>query len=259
MTNKPIRLGARLTALGVAATAALSLATLPAAASSDPTVEQLMADCASGTGKCTFNDPVVDRAYLGDYRQVSDTLYNCSSSPASQGLGWSDTVGSSDSLDVSVTAGGKIAGIVEASVTAKYGHTRTTSHSDSGSLGMTVQPGEVGWISRAQAMQQVSGKWQTHYDNPHWGHYYWFWKDTVTSPTANGTDGVSNAVVVKSRAMTPDEKASCTGANAQLVRGPNLHQNEPTNHPGTPGPHDSTPQPGDTPVATPPAESSPKQ
>ncbi|MFF7635176.1 hypothetical protein ACFZB9_18775 [Kitasatospora sp. NPDC008050] len=259
MTNKPIRFGARMVALGVAATAAVSLATLPAAADSGPTVDQLMADCASGTGKCTFNDPVVNSAYLGDYRQVSDTLYNCSASPATQGLGWSDSVGSSDSLDVSVTVGGKIAGIVEASVTAKYGHTWTTSHTDSGSLGMTVQPGEVGWISRAQVMQQVSGKWQTHYDNPHWGHYYWFWKDTITSPAPNGTEGVSNAVVIKSRPMTAAEKASCGAANAQLVHGPNLHQDEPSGHAGSAGPHDTTPQPGDAPVATPPAETSTKQ
>ncbi|WP_228772970.1 hypothetical protein [Streptomyces eurocidicus] len=206
----------RILLTGVAAAVMVGAAALPAAAADEPTEQQLMADCASGTGKCTFNNPVVDKAYLGNYHQVSDSLYNCSTSDATQGLNWSDSVGSSDTFEVSVTAGGKIAGIVDTSVTAKYGHTWQVQHSDGGSLGMTVKPGEVGWISRAQAMRQVSGRWQTHYDNPHWGHYYWFWDDTITSPAPNDTDGVKNAVVVKTRPMTADEKASCASRNAKV-------------------------------------------
>lgn len=154
--------------------------------------------------------PQLGEAYLGEFRQVSDSLYNCSTSDATQSMTWSDTVGSTDSVGVSVTAGGKIAGIIDLSVTATYSHTWTSTHSESSSLGMTVKPGEVGWISRAQVMQKVSGTWQTHYDSPKWGHYYWFWDDTVTGPAANGTDGKSNAVVVKSRKMTDAEKQSCS-------------------------------------------------
>lgn len=235
--------------LGTAGLVAAVVAGFPGSASAageagKPTRQQLMADCASGTGKCTFNDPVVQKSYLGDYRQVSDTLYNCSSSPVTQGMSWSDTVGSTDSLDVSVTVGGKIAGIVDASVTAKYGHTWSTSHTEGGSLGTTVQPGEVGWISRAQVMHQVSGMWQTHYDNPHWGHYYWYWGDTVTSPAPNGTDGVNNAVVVRSRPMTADEQASCKAGNARVRVGPNLHQTDRTK--GAPqAPAPEAPRPGD--------------
>ena len=117
------------------------------------------------------------------------------------------------SVEVSVTAGGSIAGIVDLSVTSAYGHTWEASRSEGGSLEMTVKPGEVGWITRAQVMHQVSGTWQTHYDDRHWGHYYWFWKDTVTSPAPNGTDGVGNAIVVKSRPMTTAEKDSCTATD----------------------------------------------
>ncbi|GAA2148902.1 hypothetical protein GCM10009760_41500 [Kitasatospora kazusensis] len=228
MTTNQTGLRMRMLAAGAAAALAMGIAAVPAAAADQPTTQQLMADCASGVGKCTFNDPVVRKAYLGNYRQVSHTLFNCSTSPAVQGMDWSDSVGSSDTLEVSVTVGGKIAGIVDASVTATYGHTWEASHSEGGSLSMTVQPGEVGWISRAQVMHQVSGTWQTHYDNPHWGHYYWYWKDTVTSPAPSGTDGVGNSVVVKSRPMTAAEKESCTATARGPRPGPGLHRDQPS-------------------------------
>ncbi|MER5970198.1 hypothetical protein ABT112_10765 [Streptomyces sp. NPDC002055] len=188
---------------------------LPASAADEPTRDQLMADCSSGKGKCSFNDPQLGEAYLGEFHKVSDALYNCTTSDASQTMGWTDTVGSTDSAGVSVTAGGNIAGIIDLSVTATYSHTWTNTHAENSSLNMTVKPGEVGWISRAQVMQKVTGTWQTHYDDPQWGHYYWFVPDTVTGPAANGTDGKNNAVVVKSRKMTAAEKASCSDESVQ--------------------------------------------
>ncbi|MFD7666645.1 hypothetical protein [Streptomyces sp. NPDC059788] len=212
--NRTVRYGGRALVLAATAVGLAAAMTVPAAAADGPDRKQLIADCASGEGKCTFNEPVLGKAYLGDFRQVSNSLYNCTTSPATQSMGWSDTVGSSDSAGVSVTAGGKLAGIIDLSVTATYSHTWSSSHTENSSLNMTVQPGEVGWISRAQVMQTVSGTWQTHYDSPKWGHYYWFVPDTVTGPATNGTDGVSNAVVVKTRTMTASEKASCsTGAH----------------------------------------------
>ncbi|GAA0451713.1 hypothetical protein ACFQ2B_02855 [Streptomyces stramineus] len=213
MNKRAMRYGGRLMALSAAALGMVAAMTLPAAADDGPTRKQLIADCASGEGKCSFNEPVLGKAYLGNFRQVSNSLYNCSTSPATQSIGWSDSVGSTDSVGVSVTAGGKIAGIVDVSVTANYGHTWSSSHEENSSLNMTVQPGEVGWISRAQVMQTVSGTWQTHYDSPKWGHYYWYIPDTITGPAPNGTDGQNNAVVVKTRKMTSQEQASCTAGN----------------------------------------------
>ncbi|WP_433854402.1 hypothetical protein [Streptomyces kronopolitis] len=203
------RRGGRLMALTAASLGLVAAMAGPAVADDGPTREQLKADCASGAGKCSFNEPVLGKAFLGDFRQVSNSLYNCSTSDATQSMGWSDTVGSTDSAGVSVTAGGNIAGLIDLSVTATYSHTWSSSHTENSSLNMTVKPGEVGWISRAQVMQTVSGTWQTHYDSPKWDHYYWFVPDKVTGPAPNGTDGRSNAVTVKTRKMTATEKKSC--------------------------------------------------
>ncbi|MEU8034461.1 hypothetical protein AB0C13_38835 [Streptomyces sp. NPDC049099] len=213
--NRRMRYGGRTLALSAAALGMVAAVAVPASADDQPTRAQLMADCDSGEGKCTFNDPQLGQAYLGDFHRVSDSLYNCSTSPATQSMTWSDTVGSTDSAGVSVTAGGKIAGIIDLSVTATYSHTWSSTHSETSSVNMTVKPGEVGWLSRAQVMQTVSGTWQTHYDDRKWGHYFWFVPDVITGPAPNGTDGRSNAVVVKSRKMTAAEKHSCASRSGR--------------------------------------------
>ncbi|MFB7175374.1 hypothetical protein ACFCYM_31810 [Streptomyces sp. NPDC056254] len=210
MTTPVPRYASRTLALTMALWAAAAAFAPTASAADEPTRPLLMADCVSGVGKCTFNEPQFGPAYLGEFRQVSNSLFNCSSSDSTQTMTWDDTVGSTDSAGVSVTAGGNIAGIVDLSVTASYSHSWSSTHSESSSLSMTVKPGEVGWISRAQVMQKVSGTWQTHYDIPKWGHYYWFFKDTITGPAKNGVDGLNNAVVVKTRKMTAAEARSCS-------------------------------------------------
>ncbi|MFK8850599.1 hypothetical protein [Streptomyces sp. Ac-502] len=68
--------------LAAAAAGLAAAMTVPAAAAGGPDRKQLIADCASGEGKCTFNEPVLGKAYLGDFRQVSNSLHNCTTSPA---------------------------------------------------------------------------------------------------------------------------------------------------------------------------------
>ncbi|MFD0008064.1 hypothetical protein ACFVJ4_37495 [Streptomyces sp. NPDC127178] len=218
--NRIVRSGGRTVTLLALAVGAVAATALPAAAEEEegPTREQIMADCESGEGQCTFNDPKVGKAYLGKQRPVSDLLFNCSSSPASQAITWSDTVGSSHSTGVSVTTGGGLAGIFTASVTATYNYTWQTSHTESSTATVTVAPGEVGWISRAQLMRRVSGTWQTHYEDRKWDHYFWYVPDVITSPAPSGTDGRRSAVMVDSRKMTAEEKKSCsTTASADQV------------------------------------------
>lgn len=215
--NRALRYGGRALALTATALGTIAAA-VPAAAEDQPTAEQIMSDCAFGAGKCSFNSPQLGEAYLGKPRQVSDLLYNCTASPASQSLSWADTVGSSHSVGGSITVGGGIEGIITASVTATYNYTWQSSHTETSSYTVTVKPGEVGWITRAQMMQQISGTWQTHYDDPKWGHYYWFVPDTVTGPAPNGTDGRHNAVVARSRRMTAEEKKLCSTQDKLFTR-----------------------------------------
>ncbi|MEC4018095.1 hypothetical protein [Streptomyces sp. H27-D2] len=219
--NRVMRQSGRALALGAVALGIIGAMAQPAAAEESLPREEIIADCDSGLGKCTFNDPVLDAAYLGDFKQVSDSLHNCTTSPATQSMTWTDTVGSTDEAGVSVSVGGSIKGIIDLSVTASYKHTWTDTHAESSALNMTVQPGEVGWVSRAQVMQKVSGTWQTHYDNQKLGHYFWFAPDTITGPAANGTEGKNNAVVMKTRKLTPEELQSCTAQSAGAVVVPN--------------------------------------
>ncbi|WP_116209700.1 hypothetical protein [Streptomyces olivoreticuli] len=212
------RYGRQALALVATAMGIVMAASLPASADDNLSRKEILADCASGTGKCTFNDPELGQAYLGAPRRVSDELHNCSTSDASQSMAWSDTVGSSDTAGVSITAGGKLAGLIDLSVTANYSHTWSSSHTESSTLSMTVKPGEVGWIARSQVMRTVSGTWQTHYDTPRAGHYFWYVPDAVTGPAPNGTDGVHNAVTVKTRPMTASEKASCSTRSVKTFR-----------------------------------------
>ncbi|MFJ8074573.1 hypothetical protein ACIQ7Q_11735 [Streptomyces sp. NPDC096176] len=213
--NRALRYGGRVLALTATALGTVAATALPAAAEDQPTAEQIMADCGSGEGKCTFNSPKVGEAYLGKARQVSDLLYNCTTSPASQSMSWADTVGSSHSVGGSVTVGGGIEGIITASVTATYNYTWQSSHTETSNFTVTVRPGEVGWISRAQVMQRITGTWQTHYEDRKWDHYYWFVPDVVTGPAMNGTDGKHSAVMAKSRKMTAAEKKLCSSGSTR--------------------------------------------
>lgn len=63
-------------------------------------------------------------------------------------------------------------------------------------------------------MQTVPGAWQTHYDSPRVGALLLVRPRHRHRSGRNGADGVSNAVVVRTRKMTASEKAPCaTGAH----------------------------------------------
>ncbi|MFJ1560922.1 hypothetical protein [Streptomyces mirabilis] len=195
---------------------------LPAAADDAPTFNQiswmtphtLLADCDSGVGKCTFNDPQVSLAYLGDFHTVSGMLYNCSSSPATQGISWADTVGAQDAAGGTIST--SVLSIIGIRVEAAYSHVWLTEHTETSTTNVTVQPGEVGWVERAQVMQDVTGTLQTHYDEPRYGHYYWFLTETASAPAPNGTDDTYNGVVAHSRAMTDEERAALCSSRTDV-------------------------------------------
>ncbi|WP_372411492.1 hypothetical protein [Streptomyces luteireticuli] len=171
---------------------------------------------------CTFDNPVVDKAYLGNYHPASDDLYNYTSSDATQQLNWSDTVGSTNTVEVSASVTATLIDkVLSASVSAKYGYTWSNSHSEGGSIGITVKPGEVGWIDRAQAMHKVTGTWHFYSDGLVINEQV---KGTIVSPADNGTDGVRNAVVAKTRKMTANEKGSSDARLGKVLTKPHVSQ-----------------------------------
>lgn len=175
-----------------------------------PTHEEIMRDCQSGKGRCTFDSPVIRKVYLGNFRKVSDVLFNCGEDSVSESISWQDTVESTSSLGVTLEAGGGVSGILNLSLAANYGHAWTDSHTETSTLSITVQPGHAGWIERAQVMREMSGVWKTDYRWKKGGHRHWLVPDIISGPAKRGTNGVNNAVVFKSRPMTGAETKSCS-------------------------------------------------
>ncbi|MGW4759636.1 hypothetical protein [Streptomyces chartreusis] len=97
-----------------------------------------------------------------------------------------------------------------------YSHVWLTGHTETSTTNVMVQSGEVGWVERAQVMQDVTGTLQTHYDEPHYGHYYWLLTKAVRAPASNGTDDTYNGVVAHSRVMTDEEKAGLCSSRTDV-------------------------------------------
>ncbi|NBH04623.1 hypothetical protein [Amycolatopsis sp. SID8362] len=174
--------------------------------------------------KCSYGSPVKGEAYLTDYKQVSDSLWNCSADQTStKRIRWDDTVKSSVSIGGSLTlsqSAGAVFASVTASVKASYSHTWEEAYSTGSDAAITVKPGYVGWISRAQVLQPFEADvtvsesssfrpWQSPRE--------YKLKVGVDYPD-DGSAGQAGRVVVSSRKMTPEEQvARCDAAGSDVV------------------------------------------
>ncbi|MFI8219996.1 hypothetical protein [Streptomyces sp. NPDC085932] len=180
-----------------------------------PTTQQIMADCTSGLGKCTFGDgsPVMGespggdltrKTYIDNWRRVSNLSPNCMSAPQRKSISWSQTTGTSDTFGISFKV--EVGAIVKTGVETKYEHSWMEQKTVSDTYHVDVKPGTYAWIKRGQVMQAYTGKWRTHYDDPKWGHYYWATSyDTVRQPAREGQDGLYSEVGWDERPMTREE------------------------------------------------------
>ncbi|MFJ9821034.1 hypothetical protein ACIRU3_38425 [Streptomyces sp. NPDC101151] len=190
-----------------------------------PTTAEIMADCQSGLGKCTFGDtgPVAGssgpgdsvftkRHYYGNFAKVSPEFPNCTPLTQRNSVGWSHTTGTSNTIGVSVRTSVTLAKIFEVSVETKYEHEWMVQDTEAGTYNVDTPPGYIGWVERQQVMNDFYGKWRTHYDDPKWGHYYWATPyDHVYTPAREGEDGLYSNVGQKVRPMTPEELSSRCG------------------------------------------------
>ena len=117
------------------------------------TLKQFCASTNSAT--CSFT-PTSETTVDGP-SHVLVTETNNGTAPAQLTATNGDTVTSTDSVDISATLGGNIAGIVDASVTGSYGHTWSTGHSFSTGVSNTVPAGYFGEITAIAPMIRDTG------------------------------------------------------------------------------------------------------
>ena len=79
-----------------------------------------------------------------------------------------DTVGTTDSLEISATVKATIMGAVETSLTSTYGHTWSTTHGFTQSYDLTIAPGHVGWLTVSEPIIRVTGDIKIKIGNTTW-------------------------------------------------------------------------------------------
>jgi len=127
----------------------------------------LKAFCAENTSaSCSFT-PTSETAVDGP-SHVLVTETNNGTEPAQLSASKGDDVSSTDSVDVSATLGGNIAGIVDVSVTGTYGHTWSTGHSFTTGVTNTVPAGYFGEITAIAPMRRDTGDFTITLGNTTW-------------------------------------------------------------------------------------------
>jgi hypothetical protein len=160
------------------------------------TLNQLCAVDNSAT--CTFT-PVSETHVDTPSHQVGGSVANDTDTvKANQGIAIADMVGSSDSVGVDVKAGGKIAGVVDVSITAHYSHSWLTSHTFTQDINTDVPAYTKVWVDATQPMLRDTGNFVFTLGNTTWnldGVYF-------DSPDPNGNPGY----VIMSAPLTSKER-----------------------------------------------------
>ncbi|TLQ45235.1 hypothetical protein [Streptomyces marianii] len=163
--------------------------------------------CAGSQWVCTMTyTPRSYRTFPGPEHPVGDSVFNYTSQTETHTLSWSDTVESSDTLEVSSSAKATIWGVAELGVSATYSHTWGRSSSVSETESLPVPGCSVGWLARAAEMGTASGDIHVHFaKGTHLdGHRDFMITNAVfTAPTGSGS------IVARSRPVTASESTSC--------------------------------------------------
>lgn len=117
------------------------------------TLKQFCADNPNAT--CTFTP--TSETHVAGPEHVLVAQINNGTDPGTISVNKGDTIASSDSLDIAATLGTNFAGIVDASVTASYGHTWSESHEFDVSASHPVPAGYYGEITGIAPMLRDTG------------------------------------------------------------------------------------------------------
>ena len=199
------------TALVAGAIGALLLTVIPvsaAQAADTPTTEELLALCA--TADYREFTPTSNEPFVNDPEQVSPVAPNCDLYIVDLWSNWSQTKGSSDSVGGSVTGSASAFDLFMTAFEIDYSHEWTSTKTFGSALTLHVPPGNIGYVTRAAAMNRVTGYYELHFANRSYGHYYWY-----TAPmTLEGLDITrpsSEVVQPHNRPMTDSERTQFCG------------------------------------------------
>jgi len=162
------------------------------------------------TGETKFDSPL---------HQVGLALDNNTSEPQNTTISRSDTVTSSNSVEVGTEVGGKIADLVSVKVSAQYSHTWEQSHTFEQSVSVNCAAYSRCWVSAVQPMFRDTGNFTLTLGNTTWnlpGVYF-----DSPDPNGNGTYRVDEKPLATSeKATLPKALTSPLGAGTGEFRMP---------------------------------------
>ncbi|MBT0566999.1 hypothetical protein [Williamsia sp. CHRR-6] len=192
--------------------AALAVATLagPGTASALSN-RDLIELCNEKTDSCTFHRDGAPRVFLGAEHQVGGTLFNCGPGTSTKTITWTDTVGESNSVGLSViltTEGGIPGGwlaVFKTETEITYGHRWGSSSTVTRANSVVIGAGEKGWITRRPAMQTVSGTYEMYFGSRVDGSFVHYVPFSMTGPA----DDQSEVTTARTAKMTAAELSGC--------------------------------------------------
>jgi hypothetical protein len=103
--------------------------------------------CKAGAASCNFTLTKEEREAWSPEHQVGNTVVNHGNNPSKIDLEWDDAFDVKDSYEVGAEVGVNILELVDAKVSAKYGHEVTKSHEFKQTLDLPLDPGYKGWVT----------------------------------------------------------------------------------------------------------------
>jgi hypothetical protein len=200
----------KLSMLTVAVATLAATAMTPAtaqAADDEPTTRELLEQCDNGTDKCVFHPAGSPVDSMGEPHQVGDSAFNCTKDLQRSTVGWSDTTGETNTVGVSMSAEYGFTELFKVTITASYEHSWQSSHTEEQQTNVEVKPGEVGWITREAAMEEINGTYEMHFEDKYYGHHIWYVPFTAKGPKADAPSTKTQ----HTRKMTKKEKQEHCG------------------------------------------------
>lgn len=178
-----------------------------------PSSDQLLNACGRNTDSCDFRaNPGMSENYT-DFHEVTKAI-NCTSTPQSGSMAWSDMTGGKYTVgvEVSVTAGFNVSALAKLEATVKTSFSREWSWSDTvtRTVNYSVPSGRVVALQRATKLQSVGGRYEMRFGSRWWGHYIWYVSPFIGTGPVPQDGGVTRWV---------ESTANCSRMNGKLTIG----------------------------------------